>query len=40
MPSIWNICEKIETIKGEKDNIIYHKAKLNFAIKEIKAENP
>ena len=40
MPSIWNICEKIETVKSEKDNNIYHKAKLNVAIKEIKAENP
>ena len=40
MPSIWDICEKVETIKSEKDYNIYHKAKLNIAIKEIKAENP
>lgn len=40
MPSIWNICEKVETVKDEKDYNIYHKAKLNIVVKEIKAENP
>ena len=39
MPSIWDICEEIETVKGEKDYNIYHKAKLNIALKEIKVEN-
>ena len=39
MPSIWDICEKIETVKGEKDYNIYHKDKLNIALKEIKVEN-
>ena len=39
MSSIWNICEKIEAVKNEKDNTIFHKAKLNVALKEIKAEN-
>jgi hypothetical protein len=39
MSSIWNICEKIETVKGKEDEDIYHKAKLNVALKEIKVEN-
>ena len=39
MTSIWNICEKIESVKCQKDDTIYHKAKLNIALKEIKAEN-
>ena len=38
MSSIWNICEKIEAVKNEKDNTIFHKAKLNVALKEIKAD--
>ena len=39
MPSIWDICEKTETVKTGEDNSIYYKAKLNIALKEIKVEN-
>jgi len=39
MSSIWDICEKTETVKTGEDNSIYYKAKLNIALKEIKVEN-
>jgi hypothetical protein len=39
MPSIWNICKKVETVENENTKYIYHKAKLDIALKEIKTKN-
>jgi hypothetical protein len=39
MPSIWNICQKVETVENENTKYIYHKAKLDIALKEIKTKN-
>ena len=39
MQSIWNICKKVETVENENTKYIYHKAKLDIALKEIKTKN-
>jgi len=39
MPSIWDICEKIEEVKTKESNRIYYKTKLNITLKGIKVEN-
>ena len=39
MPSIWDFCKKIETVENENTKYVYHKAKLDIALKEIKTKN-
>lgn len=39
MPSIWDFCQKVETIENENIKYVYHKAKLDIALKEIKTKN-
>ena len=39
MPSIWDFCKKVETIENENTEYVYHKAKLDIALKEIKTKN-
>jgi len=39
MPSIWDFCKKVETVESENTKYVYHKAKLDVALKEIKTKN-
>ena len=39
MQSIWNFCKQVETVENENTNYTYYKAKLDIALKEIKAQN-